>query len=78
MVIADPAEVLDTIEETLEGRIVRQPRGAHGFGYDPIFQPDGYAITLAEMSMAEKNAISHRGKAFRRAVDYLHGWFAPH
>jgi len=78
LVIADPTAVLDTIEETLEGRIVREPRGEHGFGYDPVFQPDGYAVTLAEMSMEEKNAISHRGKAFRRAARFLHGWFGPH
>ena len=49
----------------LTGRLIREPRGSGGFGYDPIFLPDGYDVTTAEMSAEEKNAISHRGKAFR-------------
>ena len=58
------------------GKIIETERGNNGFGYDPIFVPDGYEKTLAELSEAEKNAISHRGRAFRklisRAAD-LHG-----
>jgi XTP/dITP diphosphohydrolase len=50
---------------TLAGRLIREPRGAGGFGYDPIFVPDGEVRTTAEMSAAEKDAISHRGRAFR-------------
>jgi len=73
--IARPGEVLAEIEETVEGRIIRAPRGRQGFGYDPIFQPDGFDRTQAEMSMEEKNAISHRGKAFRKAAEFLHGYF---
>ncbi|MDO5719459.1 MAG: RdgB/HAM1 family non-canonical purine NTP pyrophosphatase [Actinomycetaceae bacterium] len=46
------------------GRLIRQPRGDGGFGYDPIFIPDGYDVTNAELSAADKNAISHRSVAF--------------
>jgi XTP/dITP diphosphohydrolase len=52
-------------EGTLTGRLIREPRGTGGFGYDPIFVPDGGERTTAEMSPAEKDAISHRGRAFR-------------
>lgn len=58
-------------EGQLNGTIVHEPRGSHGFGYDPIFQPDGYAVTLAEMTMAEKNAISHRALAMKALLDRL-------
>lgn len=51
------------IEGELHGKIIHEKRGNHGFGYDPIFVPDGYNITLAEMGMDEKNKISHRAKA---------------
>jgi XTP/dITP diphosphohydrolase len=53
------------VEATVEGRLIRSPRGSNGFGYDPIFVPDGDTRTTAEMPAEEKNAISHRGKAFR-------------
>lgn len=49
----------------MPGRLVRSPRGANGFGYDPIFLPDGYDRTSAELSVDEKDAISHRGQALR-------------
>lgn len=59
-------------EGVLEGRIARAPRGAHGFGYDPIFVPDGAGDrTLAELSSAEKNATSHRARALRAFVERL-------
>jgi XTP/dITP diphosphohydrolase len=48
-----------------------EPRGSQGFGYDPIFQPEGYEITLAEMTMGEKNAISHRALAMKALLDWL-------
>lgn len=48
----------------LEGRLLHEPQGLGGFGYDPILQPTGETRSTAELSMAEKNAISHRGKAF--------------
>jgi XTP/dITP diphosphohydrolase len=75
VVIAQPDKVLAEIEETVEGRIIRSPRGTNGFGYDPIFQPDGFDRTQAEMTLEEKNAISHRGKAFRKAAEFLHRYF---
>jgi XTP/dITP diphosphohydrolase len=52
-------------EGTLHGRLIRAPRGRNGFGYDPIFVPDGDDRTTAEMSAAQKDAISHRGRALR-------------
>ncbi|MHB9134625.1 MAG: RdgB/HAM1 family non-canonical purine NTP pyrophosphatase [Armatimonadota bacterium] len=78
VVIAEPDGILEEIEETVEGEMIRTPHGKMGFGYDPIFRPLGETRTLAEMSIAEKNVISHRGKAFRRAAAFLHGWFGPH
>ena len=56
-------------EGRMRGALVREPRGDGGFGYDPIFVPDGETRTTAEMSPAEKDAISHRGKAFRALAD---------
>jgi len=53
------------------GRIVREPRGSNGFGYDPIFQPAGETRTSAELSDAEKDADSHRGRALRALVPLL-------
>jgi XTP/dITP diphosphohydrolase len=57
----------------MEGRIARRKAGKGGFGYDPVFIPDGYAVTAAEITEEEKNAISHRGKALRAMADYLKG-----
>ncbi|MGQ0572898.1 MAG: RdgB/HAM1 family non-canonical purine NTP pyrophosphatase [Pseudonocardia sp.] len=53
------------------GRLVRAPRGAGGFGYDPIFVPDGDVRTSAELSAAEKDALSHRGRAMRALLPHL-------
>ncbi|WP_461828648.1 RdgB/HAM1 family non-canonical purine NTP pyrophosphatase [Aquifex sp.] len=53
------------------GEITREPRGDKGFGYDPIFKPEGYDKTMAELSPEEKDRISHRGKALRRLVELL-------
>ena len=53
------------VEGRMDGRIIEAPRGDGGFGYDPIFVPDGETRTCAELTAAEKDAISHRGKAFR-------------
>jgi XTP/dITP diphosphohydrolase len=53
------------------GEIIEDQRGSKGFGYDPIFLPTGYDQTFAEMSRAEKNKISHRGRAIQKLVTYL-------
>jgi XTP/dITP diphosphohydrolase len=58
-------------ERRLEGTLLREPRGSNGFGYDPIFRPLGENRTTAEMSAEEKDAISHRGQAFRALVPQL-------
>ena len=57
----------------VEGRLVREPRGSGGFGYDPIFQPDGFDQTTAEMTPEAKDAISHRGRAFRALTPFITG-----
>ncbi|WP_100342539.1 non-canonical purine NTP diphosphatase [Mucilaginibacter auburnensis] len=58
-------------EGTVEGTIREELSGSEGFGYDPIFQPDGYDITFAEMTLEQKNVISHRGRAVAKLVDFL-------
>jgi XTP/dITP diphosphohydrolase len=55
----------------VEGRLVRAPRGSGGFGYDPIFLPDGFGETTAEMTAEAKDAISHRGRAFRALTPFI-------
>ena len=61
-----------TVDGSCPGRIIGEPRGAHGFGYDPLFVPDGYEQTFAELDGAVKNRISHRGVALRRASEAWH------
>ena len=61
--IALPDGTERVVEGTVEGVIIREPRGTGGFGYDPIFVPAGGTLTLAEIPAAEKDAISHRGRA---------------
>lgn len=58
-------------EGIVEGRIIDREAGTEGFGYDPIFVPDGFDKTFAEMSADEKNAVSHRGRAVRQLVEFL-------
>jgi XTP/dITP diphosphohydrolase len=55
------------------GRLIRAPRGSGGFGYDPIFQADGFDLTTAEMTPDAKDAISHRGRAFRALARFITG-----
>jgi XTP/dITP diphosphohydrolase len=57
----------------VEGRLVRVPRGSGGFGYDPIFVPHGFDQTTAEMTPEAKDAISHRGRAFRALAPFITG-----
>ena len=66
-----PGGVEHCVEGRLRGRIIDAPRGSGGFGYDPIFLPDGETRTTAEMSPEEKDAISHRGRAFRALAGIL-------
>lgn len=58
-------------EGIINGNIIDAPRGQQGFGYDPVFEPDGFDRTFAEMSLAEKNNLSHRGLAIKKLADYL-------
>ena len=60
-------------EGIVNGHIIEAPRGEQGFGYDPIFVPEGYDKTFAEISDEEKSAISHRGRALRKLVSFLKG-----
>src|SRR3954470_15781419 len=60
----------------LDGVVARVPRGQHGFGYDPIFVPEGDTRTTAELEPAEKDAISHRGRAFRALAPQVRAAFA--
>jgi XTP/dITP diphosphohydrolase len=67
LALADPAgRIILTARDTVEGRILRSPRGHGGFGYDPLFLIDSLGSTTAELSPAEKHRVSHRGKALRR------------
>jgi XTP/dITP diphosphohydrolase len=65
------------VEGTIDGTLIREPRGTNGFGYDPIFVPLGESRTTAEMSAEEKDAISHRGRAMRALVPVLRELFTP-
>ena len=69
--IAFNGEIMETFEGTVEGTITFAPRGDGGFGYDPVFQPDGYDQTFGELPADVKNSISHRARAFANAVDFV-------
>lgn len=58
-------------EGTINGQIAHRPSGKKGFGYDPIFIPDGYAITFADLDSSEKNRISHRARAMQKLIEFL-------
>ena len=60
-----------TFEGIVNGEIIREKRGGEGFGYDPIFQPEGYDKTFAELGTGIKNQISHRARAVKKLVEYL-------
>jgi XTP/dITP diphosphohydrolase len=63
--------VIQQFEGTVEGSITYSLSGKSGFGYDPVFRPEGHDLTFAEMTPGDKNAISHRGRAVRKLIDYL-------
>ena len=67
--IAGDEEIL--FEGVVRGAISREEMGSNGFGYDPIFVPEGFDRSFAQMTDDEKNAVSHRGRAVRKLVDYL-------
>lgn len=69
--IAINGELIETFEGEVKGTIVDAPRGSSGFGYDPIFQPDGYDKTFGEMTDEEKNKISHRANAVKKALEFI-------
>jgi XTP/dITP diphosphohydrolase len=69
--VADPDGTAHVVRGELRGSLIRERRGTNGFGYDPIFVPEGESRTTAEMSPEEKDAISHRGRAFRSLAQQL-------
>ncbi len=73
MAFVAPDGTEQLFEGRVGGRIIDAPRGEHGFGYDPLFLVDGYQQTMAELPLAEKNTISHRGRALSSFRDFLAG-----
>lgn len=71
MVLAEDGHVLADFSGTVEGRILESPYGAGGFGYDPLFAPEGYDQTFAELGAEVKNALSHRGRALAKVIAWL-------
>lgn len=69
--LADAGRVVFDARGTVEGRVSPEPRGTHGFGYDPIFFHPPSGLTLAEVSDDAKRAVSHRGEAFRKLAAFL-------
>ena len=73
MVVARGGEVLAHFDGMVDGRILAQPRGEGGFGYDPLFAAEGFERSFAELTTAEKNALSHRARALAQVVAWLAG-----
>jgi XTP/dITP diphosphohydrolase len=69
--VSGPGGVERHFEGRCAGRLAGGPRGRGGFGYDPLFVPDGFEMTLAEMPATQKNRVSHRGRAWSHCVDWL-------
>lgn len=76
LVLADPDGSEETAEGSCEGVVARAASGTNGFGYDPIFHVPEFGRTIAELSAAEKDAISHRGRAAREMARILHARYA--
>jgi XTP/dITP diphosphohydrolase len=74
----DPDGTEHLFEGTATGTVAAAPAGSGGFGYDPLFVPDGDTRTMAEMSDAEKDAISHRGRAARAFEEWLRSASSSH
>lgn len=77
LVVLDDAGREHVFEGRCEGRLRELPAGGAGFGYDPLFVPNGYSQSFAQLSEAEKNAISHRGRAWGELVTWWRGRTAP-
>ena len=71
LALACKGNVLGAFEGIIKGQIADRPRGSHGFGYDPIFMPDGFQQTFGELAPAEKNQLSHRARALERLRTFL-------
>jgi len=71
MVLSHEGRVLETSRGVVRGRIVREPRGGSGFGYDPIFYYRPFSRTFGELTAAEKHSVSHRGRALGRMIAYI-------
>jgi XTP/dITP diphosphohydrolase len=71
LLVLGPGGVEQVFEGLVGGRLEREPRGGAGFGYDPLFVPDGLAQTFAELPEAEKNRLSHRGRAWARLAEWV-------
>ena len=71
--LAWPDGAEQTFEGRVEGTLVWPPKGDHGFGYDPMFVPEGFDVTFGEMDPAQKHAISHRARAFQKLVGAVFG-----
>ncbi len=69
--IAINGEVIETFRGEVQGVITKEPRGGNGFGYDPVFMPDGYDKTFGELDAEIKNKISHRARAFQKAIEFV-------
>lgn len=69
--LAWPGQAPITFTGKLSGKIISENRGTNGFGYDPVFVPRGYTKTLAEMTITEKNQLSHRSRALAKILNYL-------
>lgn len=69
--IAPDGSIALACEGLCTGSIIKEAKGTNGFGYDPIFMPDGYSQTIAELSEDEKNRISHRSKALNKVIEYI-------
>jgi XTP/dITP diphosphohydrolase len=76
-VLALPDGRVEVRQGQLSGELIREPRGENGFGYDPIFLPEGHDRTTAQMTASEKDAISHRGRALRALVPAIRDALAP-
>ena len=71
MVLASNGSILASFSATVEGSILSEPQGSQGFGYDPLFVPDGFSDSFAELGMETKNQLSHRARCLDLVIDWL-------